>query len=380
MVELLNQQIQQLLEIVSEQNDRIRVLESRVDSLEMSDPPAIKSLYETLMGNDSIDNFDTSVEDDIPDGIALVPSSDSTVPPIYSPPVATDSPSIVCLESMNTKPLQRYTRDEIIEIGRRWTSTTGFPGNQRKIERIPISQPVSVDSSILRDSNVAPSSIISSLRITIDNEGANNLSTPTAQKDCSDNPRKSFRQILEMYSSNNKSDRNERMESTPTAANTKTPKNGTSNNSHQTKGANNDNKLHSDSKDSCNGSHMKKNAHRVVKMQTHNSQSDNGSNKNNNRTNINRPGFYNRNPQTRQNSVAVPSNRHEGNATNKSTAKKETTSQDARVTCPIDLLTIFSSRVGPSRSEEELIRESSRLGTLVIHAPGDNNQNALIDA
>lgn len=216
-IEELHFKIDRLWSIIEMQRYEIARLANRVDAVEMADPPVIRTLYEDLMNkSESLDStLDASTV-----STAYPPTSlDYTVRHLFDSPVAS---STFMAESKN---IPRYSHNDILEIGRRWTNFAGVPPRMtetRHIAIIPI-VPSSVVPSPVAFTN-RDGADAGSLRITIENRKTADLisslpseSAPVAPT----SPRKSFRQILERYGSNDEQekkmgpDRCERMATVP---------------------------------------------------------------------------------------------------------------------------------------------------------------------
>lgn len=197
-IDELHYKIDRLWSIIEVQRFEIARLANRVDALEMADPPVIRTLYEDLM--DKSESLDSTLDASSVSTGYPPTSLDYTVRHLF------DSPQSSNMFTREVKQIPRYSHSDILEIGRRWTNFAGAPRRMTEtrhisiIPTVPVSATALLGTSALRDSSEA-----SSLRITIDNKKSADvlgpLSTETAPV-TTNSPRKSFRQILELYGSN----------------------------------------------------------------------------------------------------------------------------------------------------------------------------------
>jgi len=195
-------QLEELIALLEAQNERIRGLERRMEAMEMSDPFTVKSLYENLIVSDcslKIDSCDFGdSEESRLRSFSKEDSSDFIHATNFSPSISlvgnlSESSYSPSKGKTTDRPLRRYSRDELLEIGVRRMAQTGQP---KKLSTVQVVPRFSSSSEGTNAEN--------SLRVTIDNPQSSlsnlSLSNSIDASSSIDTPRKSFRQILQSYS------------------------------------------------------------------------------------------------------------------------------------------------------------------------------------
>lgn len=197
-IEELHFKIDRLWSIIEMQRYEMARLANRIDALEMADPPVIRTLYEDLMNKS--ESLDSTLDASTVSTTYPPTSLDYTVRHLFDLPQSSNN----VMSSARNVP--RYSHSDVLEIGRRWTNFAGVPPRMTETRHISIIPTVSSSTlPLLAACTNRDGSETGSLRITIDNRKSIDMisSIPSeAAPVASNSPRKSFRQVLELYGSN----------------------------------------------------------------------------------------------------------------------------------------------------------------------------------